>query len=421
MTMQEESRATDGQSMSLDRIDRFVSGLREAFGENRLVAASLLIRVARRLAGAASRPDREDFLRAALRKAFSERDAEGVALRSNIETLVEGGEMKPSVAESWAKTFGWSPFSGWADPAKFDPMVGEFWTLPMAAAWIENHDREFASAEDQLWLESNRRAAYEKTGRLHEYVPISESAIRKDVREWNLEQLMVCVRRHWDAYIAQSTRWIEVSHSPLDEEEHPFDDGNAGSPASERTGTGYIVAPREDRGWSNLPGETTETKRLLCEALASGQLKAQRFVSGEFIVIPREQWSSINDKSSAIRIVGFPDDDGVYDSAGVYRAVAPDGAEYIAVRVPREQVMAAFPFNMPNVEAGNCARRKIGATELRGLVEAARRDDGTIPNADDLEEKFRADGLQVGRTPLRNMVKELSGRDGPGRPPKIRT
>lgn len=78
-------------------------------------------------------------------------------------------------------------------------------------------------------------------------------------------------------------------------------------------------------------------------------------------MIPHKDWSALDDKSSVFRIVGFRDDDGVYDGAGVYGAVAPDDSEYLAVRVPREQVMAAFPFPMAD-QGGGDAIQPVAAT-----------------------------------------------------------
>jgi len=391
MTTQGKSGEAEAQSISAEGAEERVLALRDAYGEGRSPdAASLLRQIDGLLAGCAYGEYQADFIRAALREAFDLRCIEGEALHSDIKILLEGGDMRPTAAESWAKTFGWPPFSGWADPAKFDPMDQDFWTLPMTAAWIRWHKLD-RSGEAYINDDDDKDAA-------------------KDYwRKRDLARVVEQVRRNWDAYIAQSTRWVEVEHSILpDDEQQQLASDNAACCIRERAKRGYIVARREDRGWYDLPGETTETKRVLCEALKSGLMQAERYCDGAFKTIPSDQWS-------ALTIVGS------HDSCGVYRVIAPDGIEYLAVRVPREQVMAAFLFRTTEQEGGKEARRKVGKTELRQLVEAARRDDGTIPNADDLEDKFRADGLQVGRTTLRNMVKELSGRDGPGRPPKIRT
>lgn len=381
--------ASEGRPRVPASIMRWAIGLRDAYGEGRLSATALLARVALALARAASRPDREVLLRTALNEAFSKRSVEGAALRVNIETLVEGGEMQPSAAESWAQSFGWPPFAGWADPAKFDPMAEAFWTLPMTAAWIRWHKLDRLS---QAYIDDGT----------------DRDATKDYWRKRDFARVVEQVRRHWHTNIAASTRWMEVEYPALPDDEHQPSAKATASRTLEQARRGYVVAPREDRGWSDLPGETTETRRILCEALRSKLLQAERYYDGAFKPIPEDEWS-------ALTIVGFHDDDGVH------RVFAPDGAEYLVVRIPRKQVVTAFPFRTTEQEAGKDARRKVGRTELRQLVEATRRDDGTIPNADDLEDKFRADGLQVGRTPLRDMVKELSGRDGPGRPPKIRT
>lgn len=393
MTMQDEIGATDTHPQPPASMMQWAIGMRDAYSEGRLRAGAILARIARyerALANDASRPWRADFLRAALGKAFSESGVEGAALRSTIATLVEGGKISPSTAESWAKTFGWPQFTGWADPAKFDPMGEEYWTLPMTAAWIRWH-------------------RLDRSGEAYIDDDADKDATKDYWHERDLARVVEQVRRNWDAYIAQSTRWVEVEHSILpDDEQQRLAGDDAECCIRERAKRGYIIAPREDRGWSDLPGEKTETKSILCEALKSDSLKAERYRNGAFEPIPRSEWS-------ALRIVGFHDDDGVHS------VIAPDGTEYLAVRVPRKQVMDAFPSPMAEQEDITDARRNVGDAELHRLVEASRRDDGTMPNADDLEAKFISDGLKFGRPNLRRIVRKLTGGRGPGRPPKIRT
>jgi hypothetical protein len=373
------------QSTSLDRIGRLVLGLRDAYGDGRLNAASLLTHVARIMARGASRPDRADFLRAALREAFGECDVEGAALRSNIETLVEDGAMRPGVAESWAKTFGWRPFAEWADPALFNPMAQEFWTLPMTAAWIRWHKLD-RSGEAYIDDETDKEAT-------------------KDYwRKRDCARIVEQMRRHFHAYIAASTRWIEVEHPALpDEERHPVASDDAASHVKEQVKSGYVVGPREDRGWSDHPGEKTDTKRLLREALSSGLLKAERYSNGGFVPIPSNEWD-------ALKVNGFHDDDGVY------KVVAPHGAEHLHVRVLRKQVTSVFPF--PEDESGKDTRRPISRPDTIKFIKAKIEETGRVPAADAILKELR----DMKRIPdqgfIRQMIRELSGGRGPGRQPK---
>ena len=132
------------------------------------------------------------------------------------------------------------------------------------------------------------------------------------MRERNLLRAIDQVRRHWPRYIAESTQWIE-------------------------TEDGHEIGPREDRGWSERPDEVTDTKRRLCEALESGQLRAERNRDGAFVEIPNKDWAFL-------KIVGFHDEDGIY------KVITPDGIAFGAC-IPREQVMAAFHESTASWEA----------------------------------------------------------------------
>jgi len=314
---QGKSGGTAVQPTSSARIERWAFGLREAYGERRAVdAAALLRRIHRAMVRIASRPARLEPLLTALREAFPESGVEGKALRADIEILVEGGDMRPSEAEKWASTFGWNPFAGWADPDLFDPMQEEMWSLSMTAAWIR-------------WRELDRAGeVYLGAGEEGVDRHATDDYWRKRDRARVIEQ----VHRRWPAYIKASTRWTEVEHPYLPEDDHqPVADGDAASRALEKGRCGYVLYPREDRGYSELPEENSCVRDVLHQALRYGRLKATGFRDDAFVSIPVNEWS-------VLEIIGFHDD------FGVHRVVAPGRREiYQAVHVPREQVLAVFP------------------------------------------------------------------------------
>ena len=63
-------------------------------------------------------------------------DQVGLPTRSLIEGLAMRGQITPEQAEEWARDHGKPPFEERPDPAKFDPMTVDDWTLGMATAWI---------------------------------------------------------------------------------------------------------------------------------------------------------------------------------------------------------------------------------------------------------------------------------------------
>lgn len=246
---------------------------------------------------------------------------DGKALRDDILLAVEGGDMRPGDAERAAELLGWPRFADWADRNRFDPMTLDKWTLPMVAAWLHWHttnvhdkddltgqERERVSTRNEL--ETFSQEEIERHGLATQFQEWRQScgvegaldiaAIKSASRERNFEHVKDQVRRHWPEYVAASTRWIEC-------------------------GNGYVLGKREDRGWSDLPDETSDTKSILYDKLLSKQFNAERYCDGGFRTIPSDEWS-------VLRIVGF-DDEG-----GVFRVFAPDQSEYLSVRVPRADV-----------------------------------------------------------------------------------
>ena len=331
-------------------LERWAIRLREAYGDQSLDATSLLARIDRAARRATSSADRTDVLRAALNDMFGEQGIEGAALRLHLLEAVEVGDIRPSEAGRWAEIFGWPRFMGWADPAKFDPMAEEYWTLPMTAAWI-------------CW--------------------------RGDPREREDK-----VRRCWPEYIAASTRWeeSELEHAP---------DGDA-APRSLEMNCGYVVAPREDRGWSDLPDESTETKRVLREALKSSKLRAERYNSGGFVPIPSDEWGVLN-------IVGFDADDGVH------KVIAPDGSAYLCVRVPSTQAYKVF--NDPVAGNKKLHLKPISTAKAKELLFKEAKDrGGEILSKQVAELYLRNEHGYRGRPNIRDAVDELTGGRSSGRP-----
>lgn len=331
-------------------LERWALRLRDAYGEQSLDAASLLARIDRVIRRAASSADRTDVLRATLNDVFGEQSVEGAALRLHFLEAVEVGDMRPSGAGRWAELFGWARFMGWADPSKFDPMTEEYWTLPMTAAWIR-------------W--------------------------RDDPRERENK-----ARRCWPEYIAASTRWeeLELEHAP---------DDDAASRSLDVT-YGYVIAQREDRGWSDLPGELTETKHVLRETLKSGKLLAERYNNGKFVPIPRSEWGALN-------IIGFYDDDGVH------KVIAPDGSEYLSVRVPSKQVHKVF--NEPAAGNEKLDLKTITTAKAKELLlKEEKYRGGGILSKQKAELYLRNEHGYRGRTNIRDAVDELTGGRSSGRP-----
>lgn len=137
----------------VNRAATWARGLREYYGDDRINSERLLARANRVLLRAAQSPDRWEALAEALGTYLDLNTIEGRALRSYIEVAVEGGEMRPSVAEMWAKRLSWPPFAGWADPISYDPMAEEMWTLPMAVSWISSRQPQ---TQPEIWDETPR-------------------------------------------------------------------------------------------------------------------------------------------------------------------------------------------------------------------------------------------------------------------------
>lgn len=295
--------------------------------------------------------DRRAEWLAALRTTFGLTTLDGKALRDDILIAVEAGDMRPADAERAAELLGWPRFADWADRTRFDPTPLYKWTLPMVAAWIHWHtvnvhddggvsgdEIDRASARNELVsMSPDEIARLGLTTQFQEWRQacgvegaLDIAAIKKASRERKFEHVIDKVRRHWPEYLAASTRWIEC-------------------------GNGYVLGKREDRGWSDLPDETSDTKSILYDALLSKKFNAERYCDGGFKTIPSDEWS-------ALHIVGF-DEEG-----GVFRVFAPDQSEYLSVRVPKVDVLRMFP---PAVSTDEIPPSQRWKTEMRLMIQAA--------------------------------------------------
>lgn len=315
---------------SRSRIEWFANALRDAYFErrDRLDIAGLLTKINRMLDRENARGGHPSRLLTALRSAFNASDA--VALRSDIIHLVEAGDMRPSEAAHWAGQLDLQPFTGWADHKLFDPMKVPMWTLSMTAAWIRWRERDPDCATNQ-------------------------------------------VRRHWPAYIAASTHWIESED-------------------------GYEIGPREDQGYCEIPEARTDTKRILRDALESGRFKAERYKDAAFIEIPSSDWSVLN-------VVGVHDEDGVH-------RVMANGSE-IDVRIPREQVVAAFPTSARD-GGESYSLRQITSSKALELLSANRDENGGRVLGKKAAERYLQGLGYRGRDIIRGAVDHLTGGRTPG-------
>jgi hypothetical protein len=358
---------------------RWAKRLRLNFGESRLAATSLLARVDKALRLLAGKPGGENRLRAALWEAFREQTVEGESLRADVIVAVEGGEMRPSKAEAWAEIFGWNRFAAGSNQASFDPMNEAYWTLGMTAAWVRWHDR---ATPTETWNEKALTDDEMAGARAHlDFSPV-ELEFGDVVVDWSAQDRARTInqlRRCSPEYISRSTRWIET------------EDG------------GYVLGPREDRGWSDIPGECTDTKHRLVHALKNGSLVVECYRDGKFTPIRHPDWS-------ALRIVGFHDD------TGVCKVIAPDGIALDGVRVTRGSIMDAFPSPL-DVVAVHAHKRKLTLAELKKYVEQSRYDDGQLMGADAIEKQMKKDNLTANqkRKNIREHVEELTGGRRPGR------
>ena len=86
-----------------------------------------------------------------------ERSGNRKAIRDNLITLVQRGEVTPADAESQAKQLGLDPLASEPDPIDYDPMREPFWTLPMAVAWIAYRTQEAV----RNWWDEYRRECWD--------------------------------------------------------------------------------------------------------------------------------------------------------------------------------------------------------------------------------------------------------------------
>ena len=332
------------------------------------------------------------LLTMALRKVWGSDTRGGAVLRETIEAAVFDSRLRPASAETWATIFAWRPYAGWADPALFDPMAESTWSLPMAAAWIDAHDRVFVDVNERLWQERDRAAAHRETGREAEHVAVPESDIRRAVRECNAERRADVVRRVMRDYVKASTRWARV------ESDDPDDD------------LGFELAPRVYRGWI-APQEQSTVRARLMSALAEGKIVAERFVSGAWTAIPAGDW----------RFVLVRDfDDG---ERGVFVVLDSDGRDSVGdVRISREAIMrqwaAADGDAEPDDEAPKAERMVTNAAEMRALANSFRDGDGRLPRADDIWAELAGRGFRIDRQAFREATKDMPDRAGRGRPRK---
>lgn len=163
----------------------------------------------------------EAAIKAALACAFTLTQPIGAALRQNILDLVEAGDIRPPVAETWAKRFGWPPFADWAAFEHFDPRSLSTWTLAQAVCWIAHHESDPAGVHERMSrLDPARIAASTRwiaTGDGYEIGPREDRGYSEpeDARTDAKAQLLAALRS--GQIVAEGERNGAVSAIPREE------------------------------------------------------------------------------------------------------------------------------------------------------------------------------------------------------------
>ena len=177
------------------------------------------------------------------------------------------------------------------------------------------------------------------------------------------------VRRRWRPYLEASKKWVEL----------------------DRHTRQYVLEPRREVGYFEVPEETTGTKDELLQALRSGGLRAHGYRSGLSLEIPAMDWE-------ALRLVGFHDEDGVF------KVMTPDGENqaYEAVFVRREEVLAAFKPAEPAPE---------WEAELESKIKAY---PGYTQNSamKEMKQFAREHGINITDEKIKDAWKRLNGIEG---------